>query len=53
VISPDKTSLPLIQSQMIAHKEAIAAALEAMLRCAILNFEWEDALRDFDKQIYP
>ena len=29
VISPDKTSLPLIQSQMIAHKEAIAAALEA------------------------
>lgn len=30
VISPDKTSLPLIQSQMIAHKEAIAAALEAM-----------------------
>ena len=32
VISPDKTSLPLIQSQMIAHKEAIAAALEAMQR---------------------
>jgi hypothetical protein len=32
VISPDKTSLPLIQNQMIAHKEAIAAALKAMQR---------------------
>ncbi len=32
MISPDKTSLPLIQSQMIAHKEAIAAGLEAMQR---------------------
>jgi hypothetical protein len=32
VISPDETSLPLIQNQMIAHKEAIAAGLEAMQR---------------------
>ena len=38
VISRDKTSLPLIQNQMIAHKEAIAAALEAMLRCCAAQF---------------